>query len=186
MNQVYLEASCLNIKLAKCARCSKLFNKILSEVCNNCQPEEDTDFSRIQDILSRENHLKAEEVAEAAGVGLDCVLRMLREGRIDNVAHESSAACGRCGAPAISMSKRLCQRCLVNLDKECAQAIHDLRERMVVSKDGSDMNAVMAAVESRRASRKREGRETERPKSLTQVKSTGHGMVVVPEQLRRK
>lgn len=176
----------MDFKLAKCARCSKLFNKIVSEVCNNCQPEEDIDFSRIQDVLSRENHLNAEEVAEIAGVSMECVLRMLREGRIDNVSHESAASCGRCGAPAISVSKRLCQRCLVNLDRECAQAIHDLRQRMVVSKDGSDMNAVMAAVESRRASRKREGRDMERPKSLTQVKSTGHGMVVVPEQLRRK
>ena len=176
----------MDFKLAKCARCSKLFNKIVSEVCNNCQPDEDTDFSRIQDVLSRVQRLNAEEVAEEAGVGIECVLRMLREGRIDNVNQESSATCGRCGAPAISMSKRLCQRCLMNLDRECAMAIHDLRQKLLDAKDGSDMNEIMAAVESRRASRKMDGRETARPGSLTQVKSTGHGMVVVPEQLRRK
>ena len=72
----------MDFRLAKCARCDKLFNKIVSEVCNNCQPDEDSDFSRIQDVLSRESTLNAEEVAESAGVKLECVLRMMREGRI--------------------------------------------------------------------------------------------------------
>lgn len=177
----------MDFKLSTCARCNKLFNKILTEVCNNCQPDEDADFSRIQDVLSRGKHLNAEDVAEKAEVGVDCVLRMLREGRIEHVDHDSAATCGRCGAPAISNAKRLCQRCLVNLDRECAQAIQDLRQRLVVPhKEGTTrMNDVMAAVESRRTERKREQREVARPGSLSQVKSTGHGMVVIPDKLRR-
>ena len=174
----------MDFRLAKCARCDKLFNKVVSEVCTNCQPEEDVDFSRIQDVLSRESHLNAEEVASEAGVGLDCVLRMLREGRIDNISQENHATCGRCGAPAISTSKRLCQRCLVNLDRECAQAIYDLRQRMV-TKEGSDMNDVMAAVENRRASRKALRRENERPAAPTPAPAPGRRMVM-PEHLRRK
>lgn len=172
----------MDFRLAKCARCNKLFNKIVSEVCNLCQPEEDSDFGRIQDVLSRESHLNAEEVAEAAGVGLDCVLRMLREGRIDNISHENNATCGRCGAPAISTSKRLCQRCLVNLDRECAQAIYDLRQRLV-AKEGTDMNDVMAAVENRRANRKAQRRDGER--TISPAAASGRRMVM-PEHLRKK
>lgn len=170
----------MDFKLAKCARCDKLFNKIVSEVCNNCQPDEDRDFSLVQDVLARDQTLNAEQVAEEAGVSLDCVLRMLREGRIDRVTEEKSVSCGRCGAPAISMSKRLCQRCLANLDRECAQAIHDLRQRLV-SKEGSDMNGVMEAVENRRASRKAQRQETDR------APSPGMGRrMVMPEHLRKK
>lgn len=170
----------MDFKLAKCARCDKLFNKILSEVCNNCQPDEDSDYGRIQDVLSQESTLNVEEVAEAAGVGLDCVLRMMREGRIDNVTQEVNVTCGRCGAPAISVSKRLCQRCLANLDRECAQAIYDLRQRLS-AKGATDMNDVMAAVESRRASRREQRRELERP-PLTKP----GGRMVIPEHLRKK
>lgn len=180
----------MDFRLAKCARCDKLFNKVVSEVCNNCQPEEDRDFNRIQDVLCREAHLNAEEVATEAGVGLDCVLRMLREGRIDNVSHESNANCGRCGAPAISTAKRLCQRCLVNLDRECAQAIFDLRQRLA-AKETSEMNDVMAAVENRRVSRRAQRWENERPATPSSSPAaptpspTGHRMVM-PDHLRRK
>ncbi len=170
----------MDFRLAKCARCDKLFNKIVSEVCNNCQPDEDSDFSRIQDVLSRESTLNAEEVAESAGVKLECVLRMMREGRIDNVTQEINVTCGRCGARAISVSKRLCQRCLVNLDRECAQAIYDLRQRLA-SKNATDMNDVMAAVENRRASRREQRRGADRPA----VANPGHRMVM-PEHLRKK
>ncbi len=174
----------MDFRIAKCARCDKLFNKVVSEVCTNCQSEEDVDFSRIQDVLSRESHLNAEEVAAEAGVGLDCVLRMLREGRIDNISQENHATCGRCGAPAISTAKRLCQRCLVNLDRECAQAIHDLRQRLV-SKEGSDMNSVMEAVENRRASRRAQRRENDRPTAPSPSPAPGRRMVM-PEHLRKK
>jgi ribosomal protein L37E len=164
----------LDFRIAKCARCDKLFNKVVSEVCTNCQPEEDIDFSRIQDVLSRESHLNAEEVAAEAGVGLDCVLRMLREGRIDNISQENHATCGRCGAPAISTAKRLCQRCLVNLDRQ-----------RLVSKEGSDMNSVMEAVENRRASRRAQRRENERPTAPSPSPAPGRRMVM-PEHLRKK
>lgn len=175
----------MDFRLAKCARCDKLFNRVVSEVCTHCQPAEDLDFSRIQDVLSRESQLNAEEVAHEAGVGLDCVLRMLREGRIDNIAQENNATCGRCGAPAISSSKRLCQRCLVNLDRECAQAIYDLRQRLVSKEEGSDMNDVMAAVENRRATRRTQRHNNDRTVVPAPTPAPGRRMFT-PEHLRKK
>lgn len=169
----------MDFNLAKCARCKKLFNRILSEVCTACQPEEDADYRRIRDVLTTGRDLNAQEVAEEAGVGVECVIRMLREGRIDNVEHDSDATCGRCGAPAISETKRLCQRCLVNLDRECAQAMHEMRARLL-SKQGTDMNKVQEAVELRKAPRHDKRRES------TPAAAKVHGQrMVVPQHLRR-
>jgi len=172
----------LDLKLAKCARCDKLFNKILSEVCVLCQPEEDEDFRRIRDVLVVSTGLNAQQVAEEAGVQVECVIRLLREGRIDNVTHDEDVACGRCGAPAISETKRLCKRCLVALDRECAIAMHEMRAR-ILAKASSDMNDVTQAVDNRRASarqkRRKEGVPAPVPDKMPKRR------MVVPTQLRR-
>ena len=174
----------MDLKLARCARCKNLFNKIVSEVCNLCQPDEDQDFSRIQDVLAHVKGLNVEKVAEEAGVSVDCVLRMLREGRIDNVAHDDEASCGRCGAPAISTTKRLCKRCLVVLDRECAHAMQEMRQR-IHAKNSSDMNDVTEAVEMRRASRRRQRQENERTAAPAPSTALARRMVV-PEHLRKR
>ncbi len=105
--------------LSKCPRCKKIFDKVSSAVCVNCQKDEDSDFDKIRSVLDRTPNLKAEEVAQEAQVSVQCVLRMLQEGLISN-ATISNVKCGRCGAPAISMNKKLCQVCLDKLNAEVA------------------------------------------------------------------
>lgn len=170
----------MNYKLAKCARCNKLFTKGLSEVCAECQPREDQDFSRIRDVLASTGDLTAQEVAEQAGVSMECVTRMLREGRLDNVEEEVNATCGRCGAPAISNAKRLCRKCLADLDRECAQAMHEMRARLH-AKDSTDMNDVMDAVEKRRASLREKRKERDAAPAPTEKP----GRMIIPDHLRR-
>ncbi len=173
----------MDFKLAKCARCDKIFNKIVSEVCDTCQPEEDTDFSRIHNVISRTRGLKAQQVAEEAEVAIECVLRMLREGRIDHVESEDPAKCGRCGAPAISLTKRLCNQCLVELDRECAHAMLEMRQR-IRSKEESDMHDVRAAISKKRASKRAQRADTEIP-APSKSPALGRRMVV-QERLGRK
>jgi len=99
-------------------------------VCPACQPSEDTDFAKIHNVMAREPGLNAQQVAAKAEVELDCVVRMLNEGRLQLQDLSEKPRCGRCGAEAISMSKRLCDRCLVELDRECLEAMTDLRDRL--------------------------------------------------------
>jgi ribosomal protein L37E len=47
---------------------------------------------------------------------------MLEMGELTNVGLGEQPRCGRCGAPAISVSKKLCQGCLEKLNAEMAQA----------------------------------------------------------------
>lgn len=116
--------------LSTCARCGKLYAKIRSAVCPACEKDEDADFVKIRNVLAHHPGLNVEQVAEAADVSEDCVLRMLDEGRIENTMVGDPIKCGRCGAPALSVTKKLCEACLTKLDLECSEAIRDIRESM--------------------------------------------------------
>jgi NMD protein affecting ribosome stability and mRNA decay len=106
--------------LARCARCGKLYEKIRSAICPACQPVEDEDYEKIRKALEEKPGQSAEDLAEATGVDIECVLRLLSEGRIETAAANLGVKCGRCGAPAISLSKKLCEACLRKLNAELA------------------------------------------------------------------
>lgn len=108
--------------LISCPRCKKLFDKTSSAVCSKCQPDEDADYEKIRAVLDRAPSLRAEQVATEAGVTVQCVMRMLDEGLIANIDMTRDIKCGRCGAPAISFNKKLCQGCLDKLNAEVAAA----------------------------------------------------------------
>ncbi len=108
--------------LATCPRCKKIFEKTRVLVCGKCQDDENADYDKIRSILERNPNLNAEQAAEEAEVPVQCVTRMMQEGLISNVVLSGSVKCGRCGAPAISLSKKLCQGCLEKLNAEVASA----------------------------------------------------------------
>lgn len=108
--------------LTKCPRCKRIFDRIHSKVCPKCQIDEDADFDKIRAVLERLPNCNAEQVCTEAEVSIDCVMRMLDDGLIANVSLTEGVKCGRCGGPAISQSKRLCQACLEKLNAEVALA----------------------------------------------------------------
>ena len=108
--------------LASCPRCKKMFTKIDNPICPTCEPLEKEDQDKVRAILDENPNLNAEGLAEKADVGLAVVERMLSAGALASVGIETEQPkCGRCGAPAISLSKRLCQACLEKLNVEVAQ-----------------------------------------------------------------
>jgi NMD protein affecting ribosome stability and mRNA decay len=108
--------------LAACPRCKRIFDKVCSSVCPKCQDDENADFDKIRGVLDRNPNLNAEQVAADAEVTVQCVMRMLEEGLIANVSLTEAVKCGQCGAPAISMSKKLCQACLEKLNAQVVAA----------------------------------------------------------------
>jgi NMD protein affecting ribosome stability and mRNA decay len=99
-----------------------LFNKEGIPVCPACQPDEEADFEAVRTSLQETPNQTAEQVAELTGVDEECVLRLLSAGRIANVTPSKAVTCGRCGAPAISFTKRLCEKCLAEMNVELAAA----------------------------------------------------------------
>lgn len=141
----------MKLELKTCARCGRLFSSMKSGVCSTCEPDEENDFTRIRDVLSRTPGLNVEEVSKEAKVSVDCVLRMLEQGRIENTALANPVQCGQCGAPAISVSKRLCQACLTKLDQQYAEAIRDMREKIHPKKLGqAEVQEVRHTVDEKR------------------------------------
>lgn len=117
----------MDMKLDNCARCRRVFPRVQSPVCPDCQPMEDADYEKIRDVLDYDSEYSAEEVAEAAEVSIECVLRMLDAGMISSAVFGDEVRCGRCGAPAISRSKRLCRACVIKLDAEFTKAVSQTR-----------------------------------------------------------
>lgn len=108
--------------LASCARCNKMFTKVKSPVCKNCQEAEDADFEKVRLVVEKDENLNVEQVAEEADVEIAVVRRMVDTGAVKQVTLADKVVCGQCGAPAISMSKKLCQACLDKLNVQVSKA----------------------------------------------------------------
>ena len=160
------------MELEVCKRCGRLFRRVQLPVCLACVTDEEKDYERIRATLGRKPGLTIEEVAGEAGVEVACVSRMLDAGQLENIAVRDFVPCGRCGAPAISASKRLCERCLTELDQKCAENIRELRTKLL-SGGSSEMLNVHETVEVKRG--KMESPPETRP---------GHRMVI--QETRRK
>jgi ribosomal protein L37E len=106
--------------LASCKRCRKLYEKIRKPICPSCEQTEELEFLEVRKYVADHPKQNAEQVAEGTGIDIEVVLRCIEE---DLIALEESpleVRCGRCGAPAISVSKRLCRPCLEKLNAELA------------------------------------------------------------------
>ena len=117
--------------LSTCPRCKSLFDKIRSAVCPKCTPDEEADYEKVHTVLREQSEqLNCVELAEAAGVSEECVLRMIDDNVISSSMMNLEATCGRCGAPAISPSKRLCEKCLGELNLQMAAEKRKLNQPM--------------------------------------------------------
>jgi predicted amidophosphoribosyltransferase len=109
--------------LASCPRCAKMYQKIESQtVCPDCTEAENKDQDAILDFVASNPGCKPAEVAAATGVPMSSVLRAIDMHRITEMDKATEGVkCGRCGAPAISLAKKLCEKCLAKLNDELAR-----------------------------------------------------------------
>jgi hypothetical protein len=154
----------MKLDLKVCVRCEKLFSSPRDVVCSSCMDEEEADFLRIRNVLRDEPGLSTEETAEKAQVSVECVMRMLDQGWIENTAMANPVTCGHCGAPAISTTKRLCAACIIKLDQQYAVAIREMRERISPKKSAkkTDVQQVRQMVDEKRKLMDMKGSLTDR------------------------
>lgn len=113
--------------LAKCPRCGKLFDKTATLVCQNCVADEEKDYDKVRALLEKSPELTAEAAAARAQIDVAVVKRMLEQGIVAFKTGAGEIACGMCGAPAISVSKRLCQGCLDKLNAQVVRAQNQVK-----------------------------------------------------------
>ena len=134
--------------LAKCPRCDKLFDKSGNAVCASCAPAEEADYEKVRECLHDHPEMSAEAISELTGVEMKCVLRMVDQGIVASSASVAMTKCGRCGAPAISASKKLCTKCLDELNREMSQQRKSLQSSPRKPQPGESLS-VRRALESR-------------------------------------
>lgn len=109
------------MSLASCSSCKKLFQKVRKSICPACEAQEEGHYETVRAFLCENPGHNAEQVSEATGVPIDTVLRFIEDGRVEAQGAGSNVMCGKCGKPAISPTKRLCQSCLEKLNAQLAQ-----------------------------------------------------------------
>lgn len=108
---------------ATCPRCKSRLILATKGVCEKCEEAEFEDYNKVRDALEQHPECSGPELAEAAGVSLDCIKRMLARDMIVDVHDRTNVpACGVCGKPAISHKKKICAACLQTLRTRAADA----------------------------------------------------------------
>lgn len=136
-------------RLTKCVRCNHIFVLVKSRVCPTCQHAEDKDFDVVREVLDRHPGISPEDLVEASGVKLDCVMRLLAEGRIQAENFGPPPKCGRCNAMAISHTLRLCVACHTKINRECGEAIRAIQAQ-IQRKPPSSLHKTHEMVEQKR------------------------------------
>lgn len=132
--------------IAQCPRCGKVYSRVRTGVCFSCLPAEDEDYNKVHEAMIELHEASVEEISEVSGVGREVVMRMLEQDLISNVSSKAFE-CGRCGGRAISASKKLCQKCLSELDQQVVAARRAL-SKSIEGKGPSD--TVRATIDSKR------------------------------------
>ena len=136
--------------LAKCERCEKLFSKFDSPICPACAPEEEKDHEAVRLCIADHPDLNVETIAELSGVSVQCVMRMIDQGLVVTSLSKGTMKCGKCGAPAISASKKLCSSCLEEMNRNVAKQRSQLGEIARKQVQIGEHQTVRQAIEAKR------------------------------------
>lgn len=114
--------------LANCQGCNKLFNKVTSPLCPACIDQDENDLKIVNEALREEPNLTVAQLSEKTDVSKRTILRLLKDQRITSKANLADVKCGKCGAPAISLSVKLCERCAAEMSRVAAQVCRDVSQ----------------------------------------------------------
>lgn len=136
--------------LANCPRCKKMFNRMSVSVCNECEPLEEQEYQKVRKIIEVQPDLSVDKAAELAQVDAAVIKRMMTQGILTSVSADQKFYCGKCGAPAISASKRLCQACLDRLNLQVAEVQRSLIESIPPPATHSSKMSVRRRIDDRK------------------------------------
>lgn len=113
----------MNMNIANCPRCGRIFAKGIRDVCANCVREIEKEYELCVEFLRENRGATINEVSEATGVSVRQITRFIREGRISFVdAPNLVYPCESCGKNI--RQGNLCDDCRKKFTKQ-AQQIRD-------------------------------------------------------------
>lgn len=97
--------------LANCKECGRLFVKVTSDICPDCQRKEEEEFNLVKEYLKNHPNANLSEIMEATGVSENRISKFIRIGRLS-----IKPTCEACGKPIDS--GRFCPECRLKLLSE--------------------------------------------------------------------
>jgi len=111
------ETGGIELSLANCRRCGKLFNKTRHDVCPDCIHEEENKIAEIRDYLRVHPLANIYEVSQGTSATYEEIVDLIRRGKLMLRQYPNMTyPCERCGAP--TQSGRFCMNCAQELSAE--------------------------------------------------------------------
>ncbi len=131
--------------VANCLKCRKIFNKIKSPICPECQKKEEELFDAVRLFIKENPNTSMEEVIEETGVTKKKIIKWIKEKKLDLVlTGENAIRCSKCGV--VISSGNICEKC----SKSFIDTVNSLQSKVVVEKEKRLSHAMETAKRRRK------------------------------------
>jgi len=126
----------MNLNIANCPRCGKIYSRGIRDVCNSCHKEIEQEYEKCVEYLKENRGATIYEVSDATGVTVRQITKFIREGRISMVGTPNlSYPCESCGT--LIRQGNLCDECRTRLTKQVRKVTEsDTRKEASERTDG--------------------------------------------------
>lgn len=117
----------MNLNIANCPRCGKIFARGFRDVCANCNKDIEREYEQCVDYLRENRGATVNEVSEATGVSVRQITKFIREGRISLIDTPNlDYPCEACGQPI--RHGNICDDCRKRFMNQARKIQTDLQE----------------------------------------------------------
>lgn len=110
-----------------CPRCGRLFGRINSPICKECEREEEQLFTKVRQYIEEHPNAKVADVTEALDISVRKIMRYLREGRLEVSAGISTMLrCEKCNSPI--KKGHYCDACVIELNQVATELFEKKEE----------------------------------------------------------
>lgn len=107
----------MNLNIANCPRCGKIFARGFSDVCANCHKEIEKQYEACVQYLRENRGATINDLSEAVDVSIKQITKFIREGRISLYnAPNMSYPCDACGT--LIREGHMCDTCRKKLTNQ--------------------------------------------------------------------
>jgi uncharacterized C2H2 Zn-finger protein len=121
--------------VVNCPRCGKIFTRINSSICPECEREEEFTFQNLKDFIRDHSECTLSELSEATNVSTRKILRYIRDGRLEiSKGMQGEVRCEICNCPITA--GHYCDSCRIKVSQNIVDMFSEDRRR----KNGSKMH----------------------------------------------
>ena len=120
------------MNVINCPRCHRVFTKVYSPVCPQCEREDEEQFQKLRKYVEENPLANINDISDATEVSPKRILQYLREGRLISLGLEGELRCVQCGIKITEGN--FCDSCAAEIAKDMpgmAQATPKTRPKQI-------------------------------------------------------